>query len=223
MTPRDLLDEFDEIDLAPLSKRQRRRVAKARVKEATRVRRDDRKRAYHRKVAETRNAPRNAVALAILGVLFFGGLWVIGTVSNNDKPHEAKPIPMLTYGPATTSPDVQPSPGITPSDTSPERFAEKALTVLLADPGDAWRNYYAPGAIDAAVQLRSAALAAAGATSLTVTSVAWTDTAPDGHDWSGTAHITFRDTAATATVTVTIGFVNDAERIIRLDGLETQK
>lgn len=219
MSPHDLLDEFDDVDLAPLSKRQRRRVQKAQAKAATRARRIEKKRAYHRKIVETRSNPVRGGVLAVLGVIFFGGLWIIGTVSQNNSADEARdrePVPMLSYAPPSST---DPAPSSDDPNNPPERFAENAMRNIFLDT-TTWPNYVDPVAVDQVDEVRRAVLANAETNALTIRKVEWVDTRPDGHVWIGTAHVQFTEATAAIAITVTLDFVGEEPRVVQLDGME---
>lgn len=216
MTPHDLLDEFDDADLAPLTNRQRRRVQKAQVKAATRARRIEKKRAYHRRVVETRNNPVRGGVLAVLGVIFFGGLWIVGTVSqNNAESSDREPIPMLSYAPpATDEPQSSGDP-----NNAPERFAENALRNILLD-STSWPNYVDPIAEADVDEVRRSVLAIAETNTLTIREVEWVEASPAGHEWVGTAHVRFTDSTIAIAIRVTLDYVDDTPRVVQLDGME---
>lgn len=223
MTPNDLLDEFDDTDLAPLTNRQRRRVQKAQAKAVTRAQRAEKKRAYHRKVAETRNSPVRGGVLAVLGIIFFGGLWIIGTVSqNNEEARESEPVPMLSYAPPSgdgAQSNAAAQSAANDADNAPERFAENAMRNIFLD-ATTWPNYVDPIAERQVDEVRRSVLAIAEGNALTIREVEWVETQPNGHEWVGTAHVRFSEATTAIAINVTLDYVDDTPRVVQLDGME---
>jgi len=128
----DLLeaDLPDPDDTSAMSPRQRRRVE--RTKE--RLSREAKKQTQREKVRQARKAPRSGLALLIVGVLFFGGIFLIGSLTARDGETS---VPLLTY-PADGVTDVPASGEPSPTAATFQDAATEWARAYFGD--DGWQE-----------------------------------------------------------------------------------
>lgn len=211
-------DEFDLLDAdlpdpddpANMSRRQLRHAQRAGARQA----REDRKQEYRAKVRETRRSPRAPLALGIVGVLFFGGIFVVGSITKKD-PAE---VPLLTY-PASGSTDapVTPTATATPAAAFEDAATEWARAYFEDDD---WEALTADAAVADLTAMRSTFFEPAeGAflpgTSTDVADYGFRDVAQTEAGWTGKVDVLFggeRDIPVAASVTLTM--TPDASEVV---------
>ena len=213
-----MTDEFDLLDAdlpdpddpANMSGRQLRRAQRAGARQA----REDRKQEHKAKVRQTRRAPRAPLALLIVGALFFGGIFVVGSITKKD-PAE---VPLLTY-PAAGATDVPATP--TATATPAVAFQEAATEWARAYFGDdGWEALTADAAVADLTAMRSTFFEPAdGAflpgTSADVADFGFRDVAQTDTGWTGKVDVLFggeRDIPVAASVTLTM--TADASQVV---------
>ena len=181
MTPRDLLDEYEPVELAKLSKRELRRLGKLTKKRD----RSDRKRGYHRRVQERRSQPATVAVLVVI-VILFAGIWLAGFFNQRDVPAEGEAgerAPVLTYAPPT------PRPVATDSAGSPQ--VEASNWIMYFYTGRDWADFVAPASVAKLDELRAAAVSTAGVEAFVVDGFEWSDIEADATTWTGTIDVRF--------------------------------
>lgn len=195
MSPHDFLGDPDPANTPPLTRRQQRRAAKYAKREARREAKADARDRYKAKIRDARDAPRNPLALLIVGVVFFGGIIVLGTVAgtNASTSRHSEPAKHETSSTAP-APVTQPTSGTTAPSSATAAADPKttASTWLIAYfPGRDWQQYVAPGAVDAVQGTRAGFFNGTylSGSSVNVQEYTWRDVATTKDGWSGTVDV----------------------------------
>ncbi|PPF64736.1 hypothetical protein C5E16_14345 [Clavibacter michiganensis] len=199
----DLLDADlpDPDETANMSRRGRRRAKKATARRERAQRIQDRE----AKVRAIRSGPRSSVALLIVGVVFFGGIYLVGSATQNT---DATPVPLLTY----RAPTAASTPAASPTPDTAAFEASAATWVRAYFAGADWRSMTADGAESDLAKMRATyfpptpGALLAGNTS-DVADIQFRDVASSGTGWSGNVDVLFggeRDIPVSASITITM-------------------
>lgn len=197
MSPRDLLEELGDVDAELLSKRDQRRLRRARL----RTGRVQAKRDMQRRVREARRErPRGVVALTVV-VVAFGVIFAVGYFNRpmpNDEP-AATPAPEAsTQAPSEEHAEGHPTPHVVASNWATAFFS-----------GNPWLEFVDGPLVDELEQLRATLFESVDADTAAVTRVDWGETSTADGTWTGLASITFADVLDPLALRVSVSIVDE--------------
>jgi len=197
MSPRDLLDELGDVDVELLSKRDQRRLRRARLRSG----RVQAKRDMQRRVREARRErPRGVVALTVV-VVAFGVIFAVGYF-NRPMPNDE---PVTNPAPETSAP--APADEHTEDHPTPHVVASNWATAFFG--GNPWLEFVDGALVDELEQLRANLFESVDADSAAVTRVDWGETSTADGTWTGLASITFADVLDPLTLRVSVSIVDE--------------
>ncbi|GAB3611557.1 hypothetical protein GCM10027414_36830 [Humibacter ginsengiterrae] len=191
MSPHDFLDGPEPADPRPPTRRQQRRAAKNAKRAARRETKADARERYRAKLRDARDAPRSPLALLIVGVVFFGGIIVAGTIAGMSG--HTEPAKHATSS-AAAGPVTQPT-AATPATSAATPAADPKTTatmwLIAYFPGQDWQQYVAPGAVDALDGTRAGFFNGTylGGSSVNIQEYTWRDVAATKAGWTGTVDV----------------------------------
>jgi hypothetical protein len=192
VSPHDFLGDPEPANTPPPTRRQQRRAAKNAQHAARREAKADARDRYKAKLRDARDAPRSPLALLIVGVLFFGGIIVVGTIAGTSGHTEPAKQTTSTAAPAPVTQPTSNDFGSTPSATPDADSKTTASTWLIAYfPGQDWQQYVAPSATDAVQGIRAGFFDGTylSGDSVNVQEYTWRDVTATGTSWTGTVDV----------------------------------